>query len=91
MGFIIIIISSHPDSSPRSSNGGIILPIRRPILALFTQVLRKRIVEKGSLPSLTHDSVASEVISTYDGTGCPFETVYDPFYSHRKSDISSNF
>ena len=83
-------INPHSDNSIRESGEDITLAIRRPIVELSTQALRKKKVEKDSLPSLPRNAAPSEVITIYDGTGSPDGTTYDPFYSHRKSTTSSS-
>ena len=83
-------INPPSDNSLRASGEDITLAIRRPIVELSTQALRKKKVEKDSLPSLPRNAASSEVITIYDGTGSPGGTTYDPFYSHRKSTTSSS-
>ena len=83
-------INPHSDNSLRANDEDITLTVRRPIVELSTQALRKKKVEKDSLPSLPRNAASSEVITIYDGTGSPDGTIYDPFYSHRKSTTSSS-
>ena len=83
-------INPPSDNSLRANDEDITLTVRRPIVELSTQALRKKKVEKDSLPSLPRNAASSEVITIYDGTGSPDGTIYDPFYSHRKSTTSSS-